>query len=133
MRPRYWPELDEIREIASSWQQFARLRKNLLESSRRVPPAPTYSDNVPENRYDFEVFLPDQYRHSKPPRPVFRVNCVDSRYGSMSCSIVNQFSGDIPLILSIFDCGHVCFIEVSGEPIDLNQYLRGLVEKFEKL
>lgn len=116
----------------------------------------------PEYNCDFEVFLPDRFRHSQPPTPAFRVNCVElvvnsitlvlegyflcgivhywqcfplfsSRYGAMSCSLVNQFASDIPLVLSIFDCGHVCFVEISGEPIDLNQYLRKLVEKFEKL
>ncbi|CAJ0602543.1 unnamed protein product [Cylicocyclus nassatus] len=133
MRPRYWPELDEIRAVASSWKQFARLRRNLLESNRDNRKAAAELSSEPDKRYDFEVFLPGRYRHTQISSPVFRVVCVDSRYGAMSCAMVNQYSSDIPLIISIFDWGHLCFIEVSGEPIDLNQYLKGLVEKFEKL
>ncbi|KAL6739038.1 hypothetical protein Aduo_012528 [Ancylostoma duodenale] len=133
LRPRYWPDLDEIRNAASTWPQFARLRRKLIESTRLAPPAQAFEKSKPEYNYDFEVFLPDRFRHSQPPTPAFRVNCVDSRYGAMSCSLINQFAGDIPLVLSIFDCGHVCFVEISGEPIDLNEYLRKLVEKFEKL
>ncbi|RCN31149.1 hypothetical protein ANCCAN_23075 [Ancylostoma caninum] len=133
LRPRYWPDLDEVRNAASTWPQFARLRRRLIESTRLAPPAQAFEKSKPEYNYDFEVFLPDRFRHSQPSTPAFRVNCVDSRYGAMSCSLVNQFAGDIPLVLSIFDCGHVCFVEISGEPIDLNEYLRKLVEKFEKL
>ncbi|EYB95092.1 hypothetical protein Y032_0164g3561 [Ancylostoma ceylanicum] len=133
LRPRYWPDLDEVRNTASTWPQFAHLRRKLIEATRAAAPAQAFEKSKPEYNYDFEVFLPDRFRHSQPSTPAFRVNCVDSRYGAMSCSLVNQFAGDIPLVLSIFDCGHVCFIEVSGEPIDLNEYLRKLVEKFEKL
>ncbi|KAK6747293.1 hypothetical protein RB195_000477 [Necator americanus] len=133
MRPRYWPEFDEIRSAASTWQHFGRLKRELIESKRTAPPPHNFPKSEYEHKSDFEVFLPDHFRHSQPSKPVFWINCVDSRYGTMSCATINQLSGDIPLVISIFDCGHVRFVEVSGESIDLNQYLRGLVEKFKKL
>ncbi|KHJ79447.1 hypothetical protein OESDEN_20906 [Oesophagostomum dentatum] len=76
IRPQYWPDLGGVRETASSWKQFARLRKNLIESSSRLAPSPTSASN-PELQCDFEVFLPNLFRHSQPSKPVFRVNCVE--------------------------------------------------------
>ncbi|KJH40905.1 hypothetical protein DICVIV_13130 [Dictyocaulus viviparus] len=77
-------------------------------------------------RYDFEVFLTDRFVHSVPSEPAFVVLCFESRDGAMSCSYVHRCSGENPLMLSIYDSGHVCFIEISGKPIDLNQYLKYL-------
>nr|CDJ83891.1 Hypothetical protein CBG10548 [Haemonchus contortus] len=127
LRPAYWPDFQPITSSVSSWKEYSRRRRTSIKSAKSAvrDRRNARSQNV-RSEYDFEVFLADRFVHSVPERPAFRVICFDSRRGALNCAHAHRFAGDIPLILSIFDCGYICFIEISGESIDLNQYLENL-------
>lgn len=127
LRPNYWPDFDDISCRCSCWNEFASERKQAIASNRRAVNArrAARSKQAP-SELDFEAHLSDRFMHSLPTEPAFRVICFDSRHGAMSCMYAHRNAGHIPLVLSIFDCGYVCFIEISGEPIDLRRYLEKL-------
>ncbi|VDO40467.1 unnamed protein product [Haemonchus placei] len=127
LRPAYWPDFQPITSSVSSWKEYSSKRRTSIKSAKSA--ARDRRNAYPQNarsEYDFEVFLADRFVHSVPESPAFRVTCFDSRRGALSCAYAHRFADDIPLILSIFDCGYICFIETSGKSIDLNRYLENL-------
>ncbi|KAJ1363942.1 hypothetical protein KIN20_023909 [Parelaphostrongylus tenuis] len=131
IRPPSWPCFDRIRRYASSWTHFALLRSEILN---RTTPSSRFSlDSSESDRcYDFDVYLIDRFTHSIPSPPAFVVICFGSRDGAMNCTYVHRSAERSTLVLSIFDSGHVSFIEISGKPIDLKQYLKDLTAKSVK-
>ncbi|KAK5968520.1 hypothetical protein GCK32_001088 [Trichostrongylus colubriformis] len=127
LRPAYWPDFDAITSTVSSWSEYASERKSFIKSAREAADIRRQARaQEVHSEYDFEVFLSDRFMHSLSLSPAFRVICFDSRQAALSCAYTHRFASDIPLVLSIFDCGYICFIEISGESIDLNRYLENL-------
>ncbi|WKY05597.1 hypothetical protein Q1695_006082 [Nippostrongylus brasiliensis] len=130
LRPEYWPAFDSFRCSILNWAEFAHRRSEAIVSARRAADIRRFH-RLRKNQsvYDFEAFLSEWFMHTVSKDPAFRVICFDSRKGALSCPFMHTHSGQIPLMFSIFDYGYICFVELSGEPIDLNRYLEELSKK----
>ncbi|CAH0701077.1 unnamed protein product [Spodoptera exigua] len=85
------------------------------------------TDNQTSLKIDFDVYNRDvqNYRKRKPPKPHFRIVCIDESAGVPSASHVialhSKYNDEVPIVFAVVGLGSVSYIQLN--PIDLPIYV----------